>query len=51
VTGTLAYLPNSSVELRGELRFDQANNAVFRNSDGTTAKSLMTFGLQGIYKF
>src|SRR6267378_1329930 len=51
LTGTLAYLPNSSVELRGEVRFDQANKAVFINSDNTTAKSLMTFGLQGIYKF
>src|SRR6266853_2092707 len=51
VTATLAYLPNSSVELRGELRGDQANNAVFRNSDGTTAKSLLTLAFQGIYKF
>ncbi len=51
VTGTLAYLPSSSVELRTELRVDQANNAVFRNSDGTTAKSLQTLGFQGIYKF
>src|SRR6267378_8161158 len=51
VTGTLAYLPNSSVELRTELRLDRANNAVFRNSDGTTAKSLQTLGFQGIYKF
>jgi hypothetical protein len=51
VTATLAYLPNSSIELRGEIRGDQANNAVFRNSDGTTAKSLLTLGFQGIYKF
>ena len=51
VTGTLAYLPNSSVELRTELRVDRANNAVFRNSDGTTAKSLQTLGFQGLYKF
>ncbi len=51
VTATLAYLPNSSVELRGEIRGDQANNAVFRNSDGTTAKSLLTLAFQGIYKF
>ncbi|HYS51644.1 MAG TPA: outer membrane beta-barrel protein [Burkholderiales bacterium] len=51
LTGTLAYLPNSSVELRGELRFDQANKAVFINSDGSTSKSLQTLGLQGIYKF
>jgi putative OmpL-like beta-barrel porin-2 len=51
VTGTLAYLPNSSVELRAELRLDRANNAVFINSNGSTAKSLQTLGLQGIYKF
>src|SRR6266850_39207 len=50
LTATLAYLPSSSAELRGEVRFDQANKPVFINSDGTTAKSLMTFGLQGIYK-
>ncbi|HMH16946.1 MAG TPA: outer membrane beta-barrel protein [Burkholderiales bacterium] len=50
-TVTLAYMPTSSVELRGEVRRDQANNAVFVNSDGTTSKSLMTLGLQGIYKF
>src|SRR2546422_2129844 len=51
VTGTLAYLPNSSVELRTELRVDQANNAVFRNSDGSTAKSMQSLGFQGLYKF
>ena len=51
VTGTLAYLPNSSVELRTELRVDRANNAVFINSDGTTAKSMQSLGFQGIYKF
>ena len=51
VTATLAYLPNSSIELRGEIRADQANNAVFVNSDGTTAKSLLTLAFQGIYKF
>jgi len=51
VTATLAYLPNSSVELRGEIRADKANNAVFINSDGSTAKSLQSLGFQGIYKF
>jgi hypothetical protein len=51
VTATLAYLPNSSVELRGEIRGDQANNAVFVNSDGSTAKTLQTLAFQGIYKF
>ena len=51
VTATLAYLPNSSAELRAEVRMDRANNAVFINSNGSTAKSLQTLGLQGIYKF
>jgi hypothetical protein len=51
ITATLAYLPNSSVELRGEIRGDRANNAVFVNSDGSTAKSMQSLGFQGIYKF
>src|SRR6266513_1836225 len=51
VTATLAYLPSSSVELRGEVRGDRSDKAVFINSNGTTAKTLQTFGLQGIYKF
>jgi len=51
ITGTLAYLPNSSVELRTELRFDRSDKGVFINSNGSTAKSLQTLGFQGIYKF
>jgi hypothetical protein len=51
VTATLAYLPNSSVELRGEVRADKANNSVFIDSNGSTSKTLQTFALQGIYKF
>jgi putative OmpL-like beta-barrel porin-2 len=47
----LAYLPTSSVELRTELRMDQGNNSVFVDSDGSASKTLMTFGLQGLYKF
>src|SRR5436309_6763828 len=43
LTATLAYMPSSSVELRGEVRGDRANNAVL-----STAKTLQTFGLQGI---
>jgi len=50
-TLTLAYLPNSSIELRTEVRADKANNAVFVDTDGSTKKSLLTFGLQGLYKF
>jgi hypothetical protein len=51
VTATLAYTPNSSVELRAEVRMDRSDKAVFRNTDGSTAKTLQTLGLQGIYKF
>jgi len=51
LTATLAYLPNSSVELRGEVRGDRSDKGVFINSNGSTAKTLQTFGLQGIYKF
>jgi hypothetical protein len=50
-TLTLAYLPNSSVELRTEVRADRANNSVFVDSDGSASKSLLSFGLQGLYKF
>jgi putative OmpL-like beta-barrel porin-2 len=45
-TATLAYLPTSNVELRGEVRTDRADTAVFEGS-----KNLMTFALQGLYKF
>ncbi|HET7764901.1 MAG TPA: outer membrane beta-barrel protein [Burkholderiales bacterium] len=49
-TLTLGYLPTSSVELRTEVRYDRANNSVFVDSGGSS-KTLMTFGLQGLYKF
>jgi len=51
ITATLAYTPSSSVELRGEVRGDRSDKNVFINSNGSTAKTLQTFGLQGIYKF
>ena len=51
ITATLAYLPSSSVELRGEVRGDRSDKGVFINSNGSTAKTLQTLGLQGIYKF
>ncbi len=46
-TATLSYLPSSNVELRGEVRTDRADTAVF---DGAS-KSMMSFALQGLYKF
>jgi len=50
-TLTLAYLPNSSVELRTEVRADKANQSVYQDSNGSLKKTLMTFGLEGLYKF
>jgi len=50
-TLTLAYLPSSSFELRGEVRGDNATNPVFTDSTGAASKSLMTVALQSIYKF
>lgn len=47
----VSYLPADAYELRGEVRTDSADNAVFTQFDGTTSKNLMTFALQGIYKF
>jgi Putative beta-barrel porin-2, OmpL-like. bbp2 len=47
----LSYLPTSSFEARTEVRMDKASNSVFIDSDGSTSKSMMSFALQGIYKF
>ena len=47
----ISYLPADSYELRGEVRTDRADNTVFTQYDGTMSKTLMTFALQGIYKF
>jgi hypothetical protein len=47
----LSYLPTSAVELRTEVRADKANQSVYIDSDLSTSKTLMTFGLQGLYKF
>lgn len=50
-TITGAYLPNASVELRAELRRDNADNAVFVETGGAASKTLMTYALQALYKF
>jgi hypothetical protein len=50
-TLTLAYLPTKDVELRTEVRGDKAKEAVYADTDGSLKKSLLTFGLQGLYKF
>ncbi len=50
-TLTVSYLASTSFEVRGEVRRDTATNAVFQDFDGGMKKSLMTFGLQALYKF
>jgi hypothetical protein len=49
-TATVAFLAADNFELRGEVRQDKANEAVY--TDGTSfSKSLMTYAIQGLYKF
>jgi hypothetical protein len=49
-TLTLAYMPADNFELRGEVRQDKSDQAVF--TDGTNfSKSLTTFAVQALYKF
>jgi putative OmpL-like beta-barrel porin-2 len=50
-TVTLGYLTSSSFEVRGEVRQDRASNSVFTESSGSMSKTLLTYALQGIYKF
>lgn len=50
-TGTVSYLMSENFEARGEVRQDRATNSVFVDSDGSTSKDLMTFAIQGLYKF
>jgi hypothetical protein len=49
-TLTLGYLPTKDVELRTEVRADKADQNVYIDG-GSTSKTLMTFGLQALYKF
>jgi hypothetical protein len=49
-TLTLGYLPTKDVELRTEVRTDKANQSVYVDG-GSASKTLMTFGVQGLYKF
>ncbi len=50
-TLTLAYMPAPSFEVRGEVRGDSSNQAVFLNSDGTAKSNQTSFGLEALYKF
>ena len=50
VTMTVGYLAADNFEVRGELRTDRADQAVF--TDGANlSKSLTTFAVQALYKF
>lgn len=49
-TGTLAYLAADNLELRGEVRQDRADQAVY--TDGSNmSKGLRTYAIQALYKF
>ena len=50
-TLTLAYMPTAHVELRGELRQDQSNQAAFLNSSGQGSDSQTSESVEAIYKF
>jgi hypothetical protein len=50
VTLTLGFAAADNFELRGEVRRDKANEAVYLD-DGSWKDSLTTYALQGIYKF
>jgi hypothetical protein len=51
VTATVSFLASDSFELRGEVRRDQANSAVFSDAQGVKSKSLTSAALSGVYKF
>ena len=50
-TLTLAYLAADNFELRGEVRTDRANQAVFTENSTNSSKTLTTFAVQALYKF
>jgi hypothetical protein len=51
-TLTLAYLPSPSFELRGEVRKDSADKALYKEYDSATnSKSFTTIALEALYKF
>jgi len=50
LTLTLGYAMADNFDLRGEIRQDKANEAVY-SDNGSLSKSLLTYAIQGIYKF
>lgn len=51
LTATVGFMPTKAVELRGELRFDRSNAAVFLDPDGSAEKSQQSIGIEALYKF
>ncbi len=51
-TLTIAYLPNASFELRGEVRKDSSDKALYKEyGSATLGKSFTTLALEALYKF
>ena len=50
-TATLAYLPNASLELRGEVRVDKSNVAAFGTTSGGYKDTQHSVALEALYKF
>jgi hypothetical protein len=50
-TATLGWAAADNFDLRLEVRQDKANEAVYSDFDGALSKTMMTYALQGIYKF
>lgn len=50
-TLTLAFMPDSNVELRAEVRGDKSDKEFFTKKDGSATKSQNSFAIEGIYKF
>jgi hypothetical protein len=51
LTLTLGWAPADNFDLRFEVRQDKANEAVYSDFGGSLSKTIMTYALQGIYKF
>jgi hypothetical protein len=50
-TATLGWAAADNFDLRLEARQDKASEAVYSDFDGALSKTMMTYALQGIYKF
>lgn len=50
-TLTLGYAPVKDIELRAEVRGDNSDKGIFAASNGILMQNMVTYGLQGIYKF